>query len=44
MFDRFGPSMKTRARLEERFDLNKFDRVSERYVIPMHRNKCWTNK
>ena len=25
-------------------DLNKFDRVSERYVIPMHRKKFWTNK
>jgi hypothetical protein len=44
MFDRFCPSMKTRARLEEIFDLNKFDRDSERYVIPMHRNNFWTNK
>ena len=38
MFDRFVPSLKTRAQLEEgRFDLNRFDRNSERYVIPMHR-------
>jgi hypothetical protein len=45
MFDRFGPSLKTRAPLEERrFDMNKFDRNSERYVIPMHRNNFWTNK
>jgi hypothetical protein len=45
MFDRFGPSLKTRAQLEERrFDLNKFDRDSERYVIPMHRKNFWTNK
>jgi hypothetical protein len=45
MFDRFCPSLKTRAQLEERrFDMNKFDKVSERYVIPMHREKFWTNK
>jgi hypothetical protein len=45
MFDRFCPSLKTRAQLEERrFDLNKFDRGSERYVIPMHRKNFWTNK
>jgi hypothetical protein len=41
----FFPSLKTRAQLEEIiFDLNKFDRDSERYVIPMHRNNFWTNK
>jgi hypothetical protein len=45
MFDRFCPSLKTRAQLEERrFDLNRFDRNSERYVIPMHRKNFWTNK
>jgi hypothetical protein len=45
MFDRFFPSLKTRAQLEERrFDLKKFDRDSERYVIPMHINNFWTNK
>jgi hypothetical protein len=45
MFDQFCPSLKTRAQLEERiFDLNKFDKDSERYVIPIHRKKIWTNK
>jgi ribosomal protein L33 len=44
MFDKFYPSMKTRAQLEERVDLNKFDKDSGRYVIPMHRNNFWTNK
>jgi hypothetical protein len=44
MFDIFCPSMKIREYLEEIFDLNKFDRYSERYVIPMHRNNFWTNK
>jgi hypothetical protein len=45
MFNRFCPSIKTRAQLEERrFDLNNYDRVSERYVIPMHRENFWTNK
>ena len=38
MFDRFGPSLKNRAQLEaRRFDLNRSNRNSERYVIPMHR-------
>jgi hypothetical protein len=44
MFDRFFPSLKTRAQLEERVDLNKFDRNRERYGIPMHRKNFWTNK
>jgi hypothetical protein len=45
MFDRFCPSLKTRAQLEERrFDMNKSDRNNERYVIPMHRKNFWTNK
>ena len=44
MFDRFFPSLNVRAQLEQRVDLNKFDRDSERYVIPMHRNNFWTNK
>jgi hypothetical protein len=44
MFDRFFPSLKTRAQLEERVDLNKFDRNRERYVIPMLRKNFWTNK
>jgi hypothetical protein len=33
VFDIFCPSLKTRAPLEERDDLNKFDRNRERYVI-----------
>jgi hypothetical protein len=45
MFDRIYPSLKTRAQLEERrFDMNRPDRTSERYVIPMHKKNCWTNK
>ena len=45
MFDRFCPSLKTRAQLEEiRFDLDKFDRDNEIYVLPMHRKNFWTNK
>jgi hypothetical protein len=44
MFDRFCPSLKTRAQLEERVDLNIFYRNGERYVIPMHRKNFWTNK
>jgi hypothetical protein len=44
MFDRFCPSLKTREHLEERVDMNKFDRDSERYVISMHRKNFWTNK
>jgi hypothetical protein len=45
MFDRFSSSLKIRAQLEERrFDLNIFDKNSERYVIPMHRNNFLTNR
>jgi hypothetical protein len=45
MFDRFAPIMKTRAQLEEgRLDRNRFNRDSERFVIPMHRNNFWINK
>jgi hypothetical protein len=44
MFDRFCLSLKTRAWLEERIDLNKCDRNREIYVIPMHRKNFWTNK
>ena len=43
--DRFFPSLKTRAQLEERrCDMNRSDKNSERYVIPMHRKNDWTNK
>jgi hypothetical protein len=45
MFDKFCPSLKTRAHLEERrIDVRRSDRNNERYVIPMHRRNGWTNK
>jgi hypothetical protein len=45
MIDRFCPSLKIRAQLEERrFDMSKSDRNSERYVIPIHRKNICTNK
>jgi hypothetical protein len=44
MFDRFCSILNVRAQIEERFDLNKFDRNREKYVIPIHRKKFWTNK
>jgi hypothetical protein len=45
VFDRFCPSLKTRALIDEiRFDMSRFDKNSERYVIPMHRKNVWSNK
>jgi hypothetical protein len=45
MFDRFCPSLKTRALIDERrFDMRRSYRNSERYVIPMHRKNVWTNQ
>jgi hypothetical protein len=45
MFDRFCPSLKTRALIDERnIDMNRSDKYSDRYVIPMHRKNVWTNK
>jgi hypothetical protein len=45
MFDKCCPSLKTRALLEERrFDMSRYDRNNERYVIPVHRKNVWTNK
>ena len=45
MFDRFCPSLKTRALIDERnFDFNRSDKHNDRYVIPMHRNNFWTNQ
>jgi hypothetical protein len=45
ILDRFCPSLKTRALLDERrFDMNRSDKNSDRYVIPMHRKNVWTNK
>jgi hypothetical protein len=43
--NRFFPSLKTRAQLEERrLDMSRSDKNSEIYVIPMHRKNVWTNK
>jgi hypothetical protein len=43
--DRFCPSLKTRALLDKRkFDMNRSNRNSERYVIPMHRKNFWTDQ
>jgi hypothetical protein len=44
MFNRFCPSLKARAYLEERVDLSKFNGNEERYVIPMHRKSFWIDK
>jgi len=45
MSNRFCPSLKTRAQLEERrLNMSRSDKNSARYVIPMHRNNVWTNK
>ena len=45
MVDRFSPSLKTRAQIEERrFDMWRSDKNCERYVIPMHIKDFWTNK
>jgi hypothetical protein len=45
MFDRFYPSFKTKALIDERkLDINRSDKYSDRYVIPMYRNNVWTNK
>ena len=45
MFDRLCPSLKTRALIDERkFDMNRYDKYKDRYVIPMHRKNVWTKK
>jgi hypothetical protein len=45
IFYRFHPSLKTKARLEERrYDMNRSYKNSERYVIPIHRKNFWTNQ
>ena len=44
IFNRFCPSLETRAQLKERGDMSKVNRNEERYVIPMHRKNFWTNK
>ena len=45
MFNRVCPSSKTRVLIDEgRFYINIYDKNSQIYVIPMHRNNVWTNK
>jgi hypothetical protein len=45
MFDIFCPSLKSRAQIDERrFDMSRYDKNSEIYVIPMHRKNVWTIK
>jgi hypothetical protein len=45
VFDRFFPSLKTRALIDERrFDMSRSDKNSERCVISMHIKIVWTNK
>jgi hypothetical protein len=45
MLDRFFPSLKTSALLDERmFDMNRSYTNNERYVIPIHRKNFWTNQ
>jgi hypothetical protein len=42
---RFCPSLKNRALLDERkFDINRYDKYNDRYVILMHRKNVWNNK
>ena len=45
MFNRVCPSLKTSVLIDEiRFDMTRYDKNSERYVIPMHIKNVWTNK
>jgi hypothetical protein len=45
MIDKFCPRLKSREQLDERrFDMNRYDKNSERYVIPIHRKNVWTNQ
>jgi hypothetical protein len=45
MLDRFCPSLKTRALLDERmFYMNRSDKYNDRYVMPMHRKNFLTNQ
>jgi hypothetical protein len=38
LFNRVCPSLKARSLIDERrFDMNRYDKNSERYIIPMHR-------
>jgi hypothetical protein len=43
--DRIYISLKTRTLIDERrFDMNRSDKTSEIYVIPMYRKNVWANK
>jgi hypothetical protein len=45
MLDKFCLSLKTRALLYKiKFDMNRSDRNSEIYVIPIHRKIFWINQ
>jgi hypothetical protein len=45
MFDKFCPRLKSRVQLDEiRFDMNRSDKNSERYVILMHIKNFWTKQ
>jgi hypothetical protein len=44
MFNRLCPSLKAREQLKEIFDLSKFNRNEEIYVIHVYRKTIWTNK
>jgi hypothetical protein len=45
LFNRFCPSLKARSLIDERrFDMNRSDKNSEIYVIPMQRKNVWTNE
>ena len=45
IFDRFFPSLKPRALIDERkLDMNRSDKNIDIYVIPMHRRNVWTNE
>jgi hypothetical protein len=45
ILDKFCLILKTRAFLDKiKFYMNRSDRNSERYDIPMHRKSFWTNQ
>jgi hypothetical protein len=45
MFNKIYPSLKTWALTDERrCDISRYDKNSEKYVIPMYRKNVWTKK
>jgi hypothetical protein len=45
IFDKICPRLKTRALTDKRrCDISRYDKNSEKYVIPMYRKNVWTNK